>query len=148
MIFVYSDGGARGNPGPSGSGIVIKDTQGKILQKKAVYLGHATNNQAEYYGLLLGVQTAKEMDSQITFRLDSQLVVKQMLGEYKIKDATLRSMAEKIQKHCLGLDVHFEHIPRAENADADAMANLAMDRGTTPGETFTLNPTGDADNDL
>lgn len=138
MLHLYSDGGARGNPGPAGAGFVIKDDQGAVLMKQAVFLGPKTNNQAEYYGLLKAVIAAKKLGTHLLCHLDSQLVVRQMLGEYKIKDATLKLMAEEIRKHAEGLDIDYRHIPREENGEADEMANLAMDRGEKPGDTFTF----------
>ena len=138
MLHLYSDGGARGNPGPAGAGFVIKDDQGAVLMKQAVFLGEKTNNQAEYYGLLKAVIAAKKMGTHLLCHLDSQLVVKQMQGEYKIKDATLKLMAEEIRNQTHGLEVEYVHIRRELNGEADEMANLAMDRGKTPGDTFTF----------
>lgn len=137
-LYLYTDGGSRGNPGPAGAGMVVTDAKGNVLVKQAVFLGVKTNNQAEYYGLLKGIGLAKPLGNKITCRLDSQLVVRQMRGEYKIKDAILREMAQEIARQCVGMEVEFEHIYREQNTVADAMANLAMDRGKKPGETFTF----------
>lgn len=138
MLHLYSDGGARGNPGPAGAGFVIKDAEGNILLKQAVFLGIKTNNQAEYYGLLKGLVAAAKIEKTVICHLDSQLVVKQMTGEYKIKDATLKLMAEEIRKQTADLTVEYRHIRREYNEEADEMANLAMDRGRKPGDTFTF----------
>lgn len=118
--------------------MVVLDTKGNILVKQAIFLGNKTNNQAEYYGLLKGIALAKKYGNKVICRMDSQLVARQMTGEYKIKDATLRVMAQEIQKLCTGIEVTFEHVYREQNTLADEMANLAMDKGKEPGDTFTF----------
>lgn len=137
-LYLYTDGGARGNPGPAGAGIVVKDAAGVALFKQAIFLGTKTNNQAEYYGLLKGLEAAQKLGNRVVCRMDSQLVARQMRGEYKIKDPVLRAMAEEIFRRSQEMDVTYEHVPREQNKDADAMANLAMDRGKKPGETFSF----------
>jgi len=136
-VFVYSDGGSRGNPGPAGSGFVIKNDAGKVLLKQAIFLGVRTNNQAEYYALLKAMESLDPSVTSVTCRLDSQLVVRQLQGVYKIKDATLRAIAQDIQRIAAKFAVEFQHIPREENTEADAMANEAMDRGKNVGDTFS-----------
>lgn len=139
-IFVYSDGGSRGNPGPAGSGFILKDARGKILRKQAIFLGERTNNQAEYYALLKALESLPEGTREVTCRLDSQLVVRQLQGVYKIKDPVLRDIAAKITQRAQAYHVTYEHIPRELNAEADAMANEAMDRGVRVGDTFSYLP--------
>ncbi len=136
-IVVYSDGGSRGNPGPAGSGFVLKDQHGKTLRKQAIFLGERTNNQAEYYALLKALEFLPEGTTEVTCRLDSQLVVRQLQGVYKIKDAILRDLAQRILSLAQRYRVTYEHIPREENTEADAMANEAMDRGVRVGDTFS-----------
>lgn len=136
--IVYTDGGARGNPGRAGAGLAIFDQNRELILKRGVYLGERTNNQAEYLALYLA---AKELHNHpkgdVTFYLDSQLVVKQMRGEYKIKDMTLREIAGRIGGLLKERTVEFQHVPRAENKVADSMANVAMDKGKKQGESFT-----------
>jgi ribonuclease HI len=131
MIKVYCDGGSRGNPGPAGIGVVIE--AGKRSQKLKKYLGNKTNNQAEYEAVLFG---AKEIvknypkTAKIDFYLDSQLVVRQLSGDYKIKNEKLFEIWVRIRnliiKH--SLDVSFFHIPRAKNHRADDLVNMAIDQ--------------------
>jgi ribonuclease HI len=135
-IIIYTDGGARGNPGPAGSGAVITDSAGKILKEVHTALGVATNNIAEYNGVLIGLEALKKMFGkeklahiEIEVRMDSELVVKQMNGIYKVKDANLKLLFADI---CSMRAAHFPHlkfthIPREKNKEADRMSNIAMD---------------------
>jgi len=130
-IEVYSDGGARGNPGPGGSGFVVYIDGKKIYEGKK-YLGKTTNNQAEYNGVLEALAYIKEKlagEKKITFYLDSELVVKQLRGEYKIKNQKLQEMANKIKTilNSLGTDVSWVHVPREKNKLADKLVNEAID---------------------
>lgn len=129
-LLVYTDGGARGNPGPAGIGVAIYDGSSDPISTHHAYLGSMTNNQAEYHGALLGIQKAIEQGApHIVLHMDSELVVKQLLGEYKIKNADLRSLYMDIQNEIgpWGGTLDVIHIPRAQNAVADALANVAMD---------------------
>jgi len=133
---IYTDGGARGNPGPAGAGYVLF-AEGSILERGAQYLGETTNNVAEYTALVLALRQAKILGAtDVTCYLDSQLIVKQIRGEYKVKDAKLRMFYVEILE-LLGCFNSFDilHVPRAENALADSMANFAMDH---PNETRDL----------
>lgn len=134
-FFVWTDGGARGNPGPAGYGVVIKDESGQILAEIAEYLGETTNNQAEYWGLVTALEKVRVLAGgevvQVDVKMDSELIVKQMLGHYKIKNEGLKPLYWKIRELIvdLGGQVTFTHIPRRENKDADYLSNVAMDRG-------------------
>jgi ribonuclease HI len=127
---VYTDGAARGNPGPAGAGAVLFDANGERVGEARRYLGEATNNVAEYSALLIGLERAKELGATcVEVRADSQLVVRQMLGEYKVKNPALR---ELYARACLLEEgfakVDYVHVRREENGAADRLANLAIDR--------------------
>lgn len=130
-IIVFTDGGARGNPGPAGAGVVIQE-HGKTVSAFGRYLGDKlTNNWAEYQALILAIQEAKKLgfeEMHIEFRLDSELIVKQMHGIYKVKDASMKQLHAKVRELLLEFQhVSFRHIPRAENSEADALVNEALD---------------------
>jgi len=137
-IICYTDGGARGNPGPAGIGIHIEDTAGNTLKEVAEFIGNSTNNFAEYQGVLTGLQTLKALYGKATkemefeIRLDSELVKKQLSGEYQIKEPGLVPMFMEI--HNLRVanfpQLTLTHIPREKNKEADRLANEAMDAGT------------------
>lgn len=130
-IIIYTDGGARGNPGPAGIGVVIYDENREILREYSDFLGIATNNQAEYKAVILALKKAKELEAEeLHFYLDSELVVKQLKGEYKVKNQDLASLFLEIHN----LSIHFKkifytHVRRELNKEADRLANEAMDRG-------------------
>ncbi len=125
--ILYTDGGARGNPGPAGIGAVLK-VGGEIKEYKK-YLGEATNNQAEYRALILGLEKAKEAGAgEIECYLDSELVVKQMKREYKVKDADLAPLFVKVWNLSLGFKkISFQHVRREMNQRADDLVNKAID---------------------
>jgi ribonuclease HI len=127
----HIDGGARGNPGPAGYGVVIQDASGRKVAELSEYLGHQTNNYAEYQGLLgvLRYAIANGVKA-LNVVSDSELMVRQMKGIYKVKNADLRKLYEEAQQLVRKLD-HFEirHAMREHNVDADRLANEAMDRG-------------------
>lgn len=129
-LIINSDGGARGNPGPAGIGVVIKTDTGKIVARISEYLGVATNNQAEYKAILAGITRAKELGAEmIDFYLDSELAVKQLNREYKVRNAELAPLFVKIYNLTLSFKkVTFSHVRREFNKEADALANEAMDR--------------------
>ena len=130
--ILYSDGGARGNPGPAGCGFVIKNTDKEIIHEGSVYIGETTNNQAEYQALLFGIEKIKELGDveKATCYLDSELAVKQLNKEYKMKNKDLRVHFDKINiiNYELGNCISFHHVVREKNKEADALANKAMDR--------------------
>ena len=129
------DGGARGNPGPAGYGAVIRDPGGKILEELRGYLGHTTNNVAEYSGLIAALRYACGAGaSSLTVRADSELMVRQMNGQYRVKAPNLRPLFEEARRLALSIPrFRIFHVPRAENRDADRLANLAMDERTPAG---------------
>ncbi len=129
-LVVEADGGSRGNPGPAGFGAVVKDADtGEVLQEIAAAIGHATNNVAEYSGLIAGLRAAAELDpSAVEVRMDSKLVVEQMAGRWQVKHPDMRVLAREAAEVVRRLpQVRFQHIPRAQNAHADRLANEAMD---------------------
>ena len=128
-IKLYSDGGSRGNPGPSAAGYVLLDMDDKILADEGVYLGVTTNNQAEYTALKLGLKAALKLGArEVDCYLDSLLVVNQMRGIFKIKNRDLWPVHGAI-KDLVGRfkHVHFTHVPREHNKLADAAVNRALD---------------------
>ena len=129
MINVWIDGGARGNPGPAGYGVHIEDTAGAVLAELHGPLGIATNNVAEYSGLLAALQWALDNGHRrVHVRADSELLVKQMRGEYKIKNEGLKPLAARARLLMMQLDrVDFEHVRREFNKNADRLSNLGMD---------------------
>ncbi len=130
-VIIYTDGGARGNPGPAGAGVVIIDGETKIAELKQ-YLGDVqTNNWAEYEAVAIALAEAKRLGlagREIEIRMDSKLVVEQVSGNWKIKEPTLKPQAAKV--HALLADFptyKFVYVPREENAEADALVNEAID---------------------
>ena len=125
---LYTDGGARGNPGPAGLGYVIFDGE-KVIDFGAEFIPHATNNQAEYMALEKGLMLSKKAGvKDLLCYLDSELVVKQLQGEYKVKNANMKPLFDKITSLIAGFDsVTFTHVPRAENSFADKLVNIALD---------------------
>jgi ribonuclease HI len=129
VIVAYIDGGARGNPGPAGYGVRIESQDGTLIQELHAPLGIATNNVAEYNGLLAALRWAIEHDVEtLHIRADSELLVKQMLGAYKVKHPGLQPLAAQARLLSMQLGrVTFEHVRREHNAEADRLSNLAMD---------------------
>jgi ribonuclease HI len=130
-IIIYTDGGARGNPGKAGAGVVILEN-GRTIATFGKYLGDKlTNNWAEYEALILAIADAKRLgfiDRHIEIRMDSELIVKQMQGLYKVKDQNLKLQHAKVRELLLEFEhVHFKHIPREENSEADSLVNEAID---------------------
>ncbi|MFD7771479.1 reverse transcriptase-like protein, partial [Streptomyces sp. NPDC059787] len=131
-FIVEADGGSRGNPGPAGYGAVVGDAAtGETLVEAAEYLGVATNNVAEYRGLLAGLRAARELDpeARVHVRMDSKLVIEQMTGRWKIKHPAMKPLAAEAARVFPPERVTYEWIPRARNKHADRLANEAMDAG-------------------
>ena len=128
-IKIYTDGGARGNPGPSGIGVVVQDEHGLVIGRHKKFIGNATNNVAEYKALLLGILEAKKIGAdEVLIYMDSELVVKQMKREYKIKEPTLQILAKEAFSYLKDFSlVKFNHIRREFNKEADALVNEAID---------------------
>jgi ribonuclease HI len=133
MIVAYIDGGARGNPGPAGYGVSIQRPDGGLIEELHGALGIATNNVAEYNGLLAALQWAiAHGERELHVRADSELLVKQMRGEYKVKHPGLQPLVARARVLCAQLDrVTFEHVRREYNKDADRLSNLGMDESET-----------------
>jgi ribonuclease HI len=129
MIRAYIDGGARGNPGPAGYGVRVEDAAGNLLAELHAPLGIATNNVAEYNGLLAALKWAIDHGQTVVhIRADSELLVRQMRGEYKVKHPGLQPLAARARLLMMELDtVTFEHIRREFNKEADRLSNLGMD---------------------
>ncbi|MDO0915374.1 bifunctional RNase H/acid phosphatase [Streptomyces sp. DT2A-34] len=131
-FIVEADGGSRGNPGPAGYGAVVVDAAtGQTLAEAAEYIGIATNNVAEYRGLLAGLRAARELDPTATVhvRMDSKLVIEQMSGRWKIKHPDMKPLAFEAARILPATQVTYEWIPREQNKHADRLANEAMDAG-------------------
>ncbi len=130
-ISIYIDGASRGNPGEAGAGAILKDSRGKTLKKISRYLGVATNNVAEYQALLLGLKEAKKLGAkQLGIYSDSELLIKQIEGEYRVKSEHLKDLFRKAIKELKKFSrFAFFHIPREENKEADRLANRAIDEG-------------------
>jgi ribonuclease HI len=126
---LYTDGAARGNPGPAGAGAVIVSPDGHIVAKVGKFLGDSTNNVAEYMGLILGLKRAKAMAiKELEVLSDSELMVRQLQGEYEVKADHLVPLFEEARALIGGFPwIRLRHIPREENAQADAMSNRAID---------------------
>ena len=130
-LVAYSDGGARGNPGPAGYGVVIKDETGKKIAELSQYLGHQTNNVAEYQGLIAALEYAmKHGYKALKVISDSELLVRQIKGIYKVKNSVLRDLHGRAKELIAKLDwFSIEHVLRGKNSEADQLANEAMDKG-------------------
>lgn len=130
-FVIYADGGARGNPGPAGAGAAVLSDDGSVVAEVSRYLGATTNNVAEYTALIGGLAAAKDLDpnAAVEIRMDSELVIKQMKGLYKVKHPNLKPLHAEAKALAAGFaSVVYTHVPRAKNTLADALANDAMDR--------------------
>jgi ribonuclease HI len=130
-IIAYCDGGSRGNPGPAGFGVYIQDSAGRVLAELSQYLGKQTNNFAEYSALLAALEFAiAQGHRSLRVISDSELMVKQMKGQYRVNSPELRPLYEEARRRVPQLE-HFQiqHVLREKNRHADRLANLAMDRG-------------------
>ena len=131
-LFIFCDGGARGNPGPAAAACVFKDKAGNPRFLCGKYLGITTNNQAEYAAVKLALEVVKEQFHQtkcIKFFLDSKLVANQLAGLYKVKDASLREIFFQIRELESRLEeVYYQHVSRGENEEADRLVNKAIDQ--------------------
>jgi ribonuclease HI len=139
-VIAHIDGGARGNPGPAGYGAILEDELGNRLGELSEYLGKRTNNQAEYAGLIAILEYAKSKGHDaIEVHSDSELLVRQMRGQYKVKSPELRPLYERARELSRGLAwFAIEHVPREKNRDADKLANKAMDKGSGKPKTLEV----------
>ncbi len=128
---VFADGGSRGNPGPAAYGYVVFHPDGRVVAEKSCYLGVLTNNQAEYRGIVAALEELAnlEVNQPVICKLDSELVVRQITGVYKTKNAALRPWLDRIRiaVRSLGVAVQFVHVPRRDNRYADKLVNDALD---------------------
>lgn len=126
---MYTDGGSHGNPGPAGAGGVILEAESlRQLCTVSLWIGKMTNNQAEYYALIETLQRVNKFEvDQIDCFLDSQLIVRQLNGQYKVKNEKLRPLYDQVEALIAGSQIRFNHVHREENNKADALANQAMD---------------------
>jgi len=132
-LIVYTDGGARGNPGPAGIGVVIQNEKGETLHESSAFIGETTNNIAEYEALIRALEDLRMFDDiaqrEVEIRMDSELVVRQMQGAYKVKEPSLKQkfarVAELKMSHAPNLV--FVHVPREKNKRADELVNAAID---------------------
>ena len=133
-LFVYCDGGARGNPGPAAAAIVV-EKDGKVIHKESKYLGRGTNNEAEYSGAILGLEwVSKNITGaeKITFILDSQLVANQLSGKFKVKNENLRNRyftAKTLEKN-IPAEINYESVSRERNKIADFLVNKELDENS------------------
>ncbi|KPJ84816.1 hypothetical protein AMJ57_05370 [Parcubacteria bacterium SG8_24] len=129
-LIIYTDGGARGNPGPAGLGVQVTDTDGHVLLEHSRYLGETTNNQAEYWAVIDALDRAKELGGEeLELRLDSELVVRQLNRQYRVKDPDLAQLFLKVWNRLVDFRrVVFVHIRREKNREADRLVNEAIDR--------------------
>lgn len=128
-LILWTDGGARGNPGPAGIGVVLTDAQGELVAEIAEYIGEATNNQAEYRALIAGLTRAQELAATVVdIRMDSELVVRQLQGEYKVKNENMKPLyaqATALLKTFARYTI--QHVRREQNTEADKLVNQALD---------------------
>lgn len=128
-LVVHVDGGARGNPGPAAAAAVLSTPDGEVVAEASELLGVQTNNVAEYRGLLLGLRRARELGAtEVEVVNDSELIAKQVLGEYRVKHAAMKPLHAEALELLGGFDAwSVRSVPRAQNADADALVNQALD---------------------
>jgi ribonuclease HI len=128
-VTIYTDGAARGNPGPAAIGVILKDETGQVVASISRCLGATTNNQAEYRALMAGLEKAAALGARnVVVKSDSELLVKQIKGQYRVKNAALRPLYEEVIRLKGSLEsFSITHIPREQNAAADALANKALD---------------------
>lgn len=126
---LFTDGASRGNPGKAGAGAVLLDSRGEELIASSSYLGVCTNNVAEYQALILGLEKATQLQCHtLNIRLDSELIVRQVQGVYKVKNATLKPLFVRVQELLRSFSIwSIAHVPRAENSRADELANRGID---------------------
>jgi ribonuclease HI len=150
-LVLRTDGAARGNPGPAGAGVVLEDAKGRALRERSCFLGSRTNNQAEYEALLLGLRELLKGAlgagrTHVTAFLDSELVVRQLEGAYRVRDPELLVLHEEVRALIARLgSFRARHVPREENRRADRLANEAIDRAVSGAEDATSAPVREAD---
>jgi len=128
-LITYSDGGSRGNPGPACGGAVVKTADGEVLETLSKFLGKATNNVAEYTGIIIALEAAKRHGAtEVEMRMDSELAVKQLKGEYRVKNPALAALFLEVKNLTTKFHrVSFKHVRREQNTEADAAVNACLD---------------------
>lgn len=128
--LIYTDGGSRGNPGPGAIGVVIQNEKGEVIYELAKYLGRCTNNEAEYLAVFQALKTASSRKfDEITLHVDSELIAKQLNGEYKVKNARLKKIFSKIKDLETSFSkIDYKQVRREKNKNADALVNEALDK--------------------
>jgi ribonuclease HI len=128
-VLIYTDGAARGNPGPAGAGAILRDAEGTVLAEIAEPLGHATNNVAEWTAVLLALEEARRLGAtHVDLRMDSQLVARQISGIYRVKHPDLKPIHAAVMDLLRTLDGYtVGHVPRERNKEADRLSNVAID---------------------
>jgi len=142
-VVVYTDGAARGNPGPAGIGVVVSGRRGRRLAELARGIGPATNNVAEYRAAIEGLRLAAEQGARcVTLRADSRLLIEQLAGRFRVKNPTLRRLHEEARREMARFDeVTLEHVPRERNTAADELANRGVDEWLAgPGADYEPEP--------
>ncbi len=134
-VIINCDGAARGNPGPAGAGAVVVDEDGVVLAEVAEGLGETTNNVAEYTAVVRGLEEAQRLGArEVLLRSDSQLLINQLTGRYKVKAPHLQPLHRRVRELLRTFErADLEHVPRERNAAADALANLGVDRWLADG---------------
>jgi ribonuclease HI len=127
-LIIYTDGASSGNPGPASIGVVVQDGQGRVISRISRRIGHATNNQAEYRAVIAALEEAVRLGAgEVGIKSDSELVVKQLKGRYRVKKATLRPLFQKVVQLIGSLEAFtITHVPREQNKEADRLANKAL----------------------
>jgi ribonuclease HI len=129
-LYAFTDGASRGNPGESGIGLLVKDENGNIVLSLSAYIGKTTNNIAEYTALLVLLKRVKDLEcTKLVVHSDSELMVRQIHGQYKVKDTNIRKYYQKVAGLLDEMPFEFElkHIPREQNSDADRLANRGIE---------------------
>ncbi|HEX9503213.1 MAG TPA: ribonuclease HI family protein [Patescibacteria group bacterium] len=128
-LIIYTDGGARGNPGPAAVGVAIYNVSGREMERYKKYIGTATNNQAEYKALIAALELATTMGAEsLVCHMDSELIVRQLQGKYKIRDSELGVLAAEVLRQTSKFkQIEFVHVPREKNKLADQLVNEALD---------------------
>lgn len=128
-VIIYTDGASRGNPGPGAYGVVVTDSKNHVLLELGHTLGNCTNNYAEYMAVIEGLKACHHGGAKsVLVRADSQLMVRQMIGEYKVKAEGIKPLAAEVRRLMGGFEkVNFEHVRREDNSHADRLANEALD---------------------
>jgi ribonuclease HI len=141
--YLYTDGASRGNPGPAGAGVLLLDEKGRPILELNRFLGKATNNEAEYQALIAGLKAAEKLEfTRLRIFLDSELVVKQLHGEYRVRNPRLQPLFDEVASRLQRLSSYaIMHVPRERNQEADRLANEAVDRGLRGGPTEEYGPT-------